>query len=138
MRKEAVVRPRGRTLPQARCLTMSRVLIVLASCGLLPAQNVVLTGALSGRVFDASGAVVSGASVVVENLATGVEQSVVTNHAGLYQLPALMPGTYSITASLKGFRDVQVLTRVLVGNTTVENIKLPVGAGGDKVQVIGT
>jgi hypothetical protein len=115
---------------------MSRVLIVLASCGLLPAQNVVLTGALSGRVFDASGAVVSGASVVVENLATGVEQSVVTNHAGLYQLPALMPGTYSITASLKGFRDVQVLTRVLVANTTVEDIKLPVGASGDKVQVI--
>ena len=138
MRKEPVIRPSGRTLSLARCLTIGWVLVVLASCELLTAQNVVLTGALSGRVFDPSGAVVSGASVVVENLATGFEQSVVTNHTGAYQLPALMPGTYSVTASLKGFRDVQVLTRVLVGNTTVENIKLPVGAGGDKVQVIGT
>jgi len=137
MRKEPVVRLSGRTLPLANCLTIGWVLAVLASCGSLSAQNVVLTGALSGRIFDPSGAAVSGASVVVENLATGVEQSVVTSHAGLYQLPVLMPGTYSITASLKGFRDIQVLARVLVGNTTVEDIKLPVGAGGDKVQVIG-
>jgi Carboxypeptidase regulatory-like domain len=138
MRKGPVTRPSGRTLSLARCLTIGWVAVVLASCELLTAQNVVLSGALSGRVFDPSGAVMSGASVVVENLATGVEQSVVTNRTGAYQLPALMPGTYSITASLKGFRDLQVLTRVLVGNTTVEDIKLSVGAGGEKVQVIGT
>ena len=103
-----------------------------------PAQNVVLTGAIGGRVTDQSGAVVPGASVVVRNLATGVEQSAETNHAGLYRFPVLMPGTYSITASLKGFRDVQALVQVRVGNTTSQDIKLQVGASGDTVKVIGT
>ena len=49
-----------------------------------------------------------------------------------------MPGSYSITASLKGFRDVQALVRVLVGNTTSQDVKLQVGAGGDTVRVSGT
>jgi hypothetical protein len=113
-------------------------LFVLASLLQLPAQNVVLTGALSGRVTDQSGAVVRGASVVVRNLATGVTESATTQHAGLYQFPALMPGTYSIAASLKGFRDVQALARVLVGNTTLQDIEMQLGASTDTVKVIGT
>ena len=105
---------------------------------MLAAQNVVLTGALGGRVTDPSGAVVRGASVVVQSLATGVQQFAETNHSGLYRLPVVMPGTYSITASGKGFRDVQVLVRVLVGNTTSQDIKLQVGSSQDTVKVIGT
>ena len=138
MRKGPVIRPTARVLPLANCWAIGCVLVAWASGGLLIAQNVVLTGALSGRISDPSGAVLPRASVVVESLATGVQQSVVANHSGLYQLPALMPGTYSITASLQGFRDVQVLARVLVGNTTVQDIKLPVGAGGDTVKVTGS
>jgi len=113
-------------------------LLVLPSCLLLTAQNVVLTGVMSGRLSDEGGAVIPGASVVVQNLATGTQQSTLTNHAGLYQFPALMPGTYSIAASHEGFRDVQVLARVFVGNTTLQDIKLRVGARPDTVKVIGT
>lgn len=101
------------------------------------AQNVVLTGSLSGSVTDPSGAVVTGAEVVVRNLATGVEQSAETNRNGLYQFPVVMPGAYSITASFKGFRDIQVLVRVLVGNTTSQNFKLQVGSSRDTVKVVG-
>jgi hypothetical protein len=82
--------------------------------------------------------VAPGASVVVRNLATGVEQSAETNHAGLYRFPVVMPGTYSITASLKGFRDVQSLVRVLVGHATSQDITLQVGASANTVRVIGT
>jgi hypothetical protein len=113
-------------------------LFALASMLQLPAQNVVLTGALGGRITDQSGAVVAGAPVVVRNLATGVEQSAETNHSGLYRFPVLMPGTYSVTTSLKGFRDVQGLVQVRVGNTTSQDIKLQVGASGDTVKVVGT
>jgi hypothetical protein len=122
----------------ANRLAVCSVLGVLASCVMLAAQNVVLTGALGGRVTDPSGAVVWGASVVVQSLATGVQQFAETNHHGLYRLPVVMPGTYSITASGKGFRDVQVLVRVLVGNTTSQDIKLQVGSSQDTVKVIGT
>jgi len=118
--------------------TVGSVLVILVSCVLLTAQNVVLTGALSGRITDQSGAVVAGASVVVQNLGTGVKQSTATNHAGLYRFPALTPGSYSITASLKGFRDTQSLVQVLIGNTASQDIKLQVGASGDTVKVSGT
>jgi hypothetical protein len=113
-------------------------LFALAGMLQLPAQNVVLTGAMGGRVTDQSGAIVAGVSVLVRNLATGVEQSAATNHAGLYRFPVLMPGTYSITASLPGFRDAHALVRVLVGNTTPQDIKLQVGASADTVEVTGT
>ena len=122
----------------ANRLTVGSVLVILVSCVLLTAQNVVLTGALSGRITDQSGAVVAGASVVVQNLGTGVKQSTATNHAGLYRFPALTPGSYSITASLKGFRDTQSLVQVLIGNTASQDIKLQVGASGDTVKVSGT
>ncbi|MGA9390283.1 MAG: carboxypeptidase regulatory-like domain-containing protein [Candidatus Sulfotelmatobacter sp.] len=112
-------------------------LFVLASMLQLPAQNVVLTGSLSGRVTDLSGAMVPGASVVLQSLATGVQQSAETNLDGLYRFPIVMPGAYSITVSLKRFRDVQVLVRVLVGNTTSQDIRLQVGTSTDTVKVIG-
>src|SRR5208282_5965175 len=114
------------------------VLFVLASMLQLRAQNVVLTGSIGGRVTDPSGAVVPGSTVSVRNLATSVQQSTETNHAGLYQFPAIMPGNYSITASLKGFRDVQALVQVRVGNTALQDIKLQVGASADTVKIIGT
>jgi hypothetical protein len=105
---------------------------------MLPAQNAVLTGSLSGRVTDSSGAIVPGAAVIVRSLATGVQQSAETNRAGLYRFPVVMPGSYSITASVKGFRDVEALVRVLVGNITSQDIKLQVGAAADTVKVTGT
>jgi len=138
MAGESVIRPRETPLPLAIRLVVLTIWAVLASCVLMAAQNVVLTGALSGRVTDQSGAVVRGASVVVQNLANGVKQSAETNHAGLYRFPALMPGTYSVTASFKGFRDVQSVVQVLVGIATLQDVKLQVGASGNTVKVIGT
>jgi Carboxypeptidase regulatory-like domain/TonB dependent receptor len=114
------------------------LLMVLGSCILLSAQNVVMTGALSGRVTDQSGAVVPRASVVVQSLGTSVKKSAETNHTGLYRFPVLTPGSYSVKASFKGFRDVQGLVQVLVGNTTTLDIKLQVGASEDTVGVSGT
>ncbi len=127
--------------PNTKAFSRSVQWALLAFCAgsaLLSAQNVVLTGSLGGRITDESGAIVPGASVIVRNLATGVEQSVVTNHAGLYTLAALMPGTYSVTAKSRGFRDVQVVERVLVGNNTSQDIKLRVGTSADTVEVTGT
>jgi len=113
-------------------------LLVLAASAALSAQNVVLTGTISGRVTDVEGAVIPGASVIVRNLGTGVQQSAVSNRAGLYQFPELMPGTYSLTASFQGFRDVEALVRVLVGNTTSQDLHLSAGPGTETVHVNAT
>jgi hypothetical protein len=130
---ERVTRSCGRSR-----LAIGTVLAVLGGSAFLSAQNVVLTGALSGRATDQSGAVLPGASVVVQNIQTGVKQSAETNHTGFYRFPVLLPGSYSISASLTGFRDAQGLVQVLVGNTTVQDIKLQVGAGRDTVNVVAT
>ncbi len=133
----------GNRRPVATILTPARlascvVAFVLATDILLTAQNVVLTGAIGGRVTDGSGAIVPGATITLRNLATGVQQSTESNHAGLYQFPALVPGMYSIRGSLKGFRDVETQVRVLVGNTSSQDITLQVGTSVDTVRVEGT
>ena len=117
---------------------VASVVAVVSSCALLTAQTAVLTGALSGRATDESGAVVPGAAIVVENVETGVSQRAETNHAGLYRFAALTPGVYSVRATLRGFREAQGRVQVLVGNTTRQDIKLEVGTGQEAVRVSGT
>ena len=111
---------------------------IAVCCLQLAAQNVVLTGALSGQVTDASGAVVPGASLVLQNLNTGVQQSTATNHIGLYHFSALVPGTYSVTISAKGFRDAASLVQVLVGNDTMQDLRLQAGGSGETLKIVAT
>lgn len=131
-----------RLFTAARSLLATHLLLsalfVLWSVLQLPAQNVVLTGAIGGRVTDPTGAVLPGVSVVVRNLATGRQQSAITNHAGLYQFLALTSGTYSVAATRKGFHDSEALVRVLMGNTTLQDLRLQVGASGETIKVPGT
>jgi carboxypeptidase family protein len=122
--------------PDNKCLSVCSTLLI-SVCLQSSEQNVVLTGAISGRVTDASGAVVPGASPVLQNQNTGVQQSTATNRKGLYRFAALVPGTYSVTASLMGFRNVEALVRVQVGNTTLQDVKLEAGATGETIRVLG-
>src|SRR5579863_3633606 len=135
--KKKTLRRFTTTIAQLTARLLLAVLFVLASTLQLPAQNAVLSGAIGGRVTDQRGAVIPGAAVVVRNLATGMDHSGITNRAGLCQFLALMPGTYSVTATGKGFHDAEALVRVLVGNSTLQDLKLQVGAGGETVKVTG-
>jgi Carboxypeptidase regulatory-like domain/TonB dependent receptor len=106
--------------------------------GSLHAQNVVLTGALSGWILDQHQSVVPEASVVVKNLSTGIETATETNHLGLYRFSALLPGSYSVTVSLKGFRTMRGQVQVQVGNTNSQDFELQLGTSGEAVTVVGT
>ncbi len=124
-------------------LPISRFVLAVflfVSLGVFPArsQNVVATGALSGRVTDQDARVVAGATVVAKNLETAVEQSAETNHTGLYRFAVLPLGSYSVTVSLKGFRDVHGSAVVQVGNTTSQDFELQVGTGVDTITVVGS
>jgi hypothetical protein len=114
------------------------LVLALASCIPFFGQNVVATGSLQGQITDPSGAIVPRASVLVRSLATGIEKSAATNNAGIYHVPALVPGSYSVTTSVNGFREAQALVEVLVGQTTTQDVKLEVGASTDVVKVTGT
>jgi hypothetical protein len=75
---------------------VSLALLSFASIGILEAQTAV-TGAINGSVRDPANAVVTGASVDATNTATGVSDQTLTNSAGLYRFPSVLPGVYSIT-----------------------------------------
>jgi len=60
-------------------------------------------GTISGTVLDPSGAVVSGASVEVQEVASGTINRTISDKAGQYVVPFLPPGSYSITVTKKGF-----------------------------------
>jgi hypothetical protein len=56
-------------------------------------------------VADSLGALVPGAAVSIKNVQTGVVTPTATNQSGLYDVPFLAPGSYTVTFSKQGFRD---------------------------------
>jgi len=94
------------------------------------------TASLSGTVTDPTGAVVPGAQVKVHSLATGLDRDLVTDSAGLYVAPALIPGDYSVLAIAKGFSTDTVPKITLDVDTKVTaNLKLSIASAGETVQV---
>src|SRR5688572_29148251 len=91
-------------------LASALVCVVMAS-SLAYAQGGGSVAPLSGVVVDTSGAPVPGASVTVKNEGTGASYPTVTNAQGNFTVPALEPGTYTVTISLTGFKQA-----VLKGN----------------------
>ena len=80
--------------------TMVGLALVLAGTNLW-AQS---SGSITGQVTDTSGAAVPGASVTVTNEATQAKRVVGTDSAGIYDVPSLIPGIYTVAIEAKGFR----------------------------------
>lgn len=94
------------------------------------------TTALSGTVYDASGAVVVGASVTAVNDATGVAMKQLTNSAGLYSFPSIGVGSYTVTVEMSGFKTTRRSgITLVVGTPAVENITLELGDTREVVRV---
>ncbi len=95
------------------------------------------TATLSGTVQDPSGGVIPGAQVTLTNEATGEGRVVQTNGAGLYAFPSLVPATYTLQASAKGFETKKVTGIVLNAGDerTVPALSLPVGAASQTVTI---
>ena len=62
---------------------------------------------LNGTVTAASSAVVPDATVEAVSAATGLHRRAVTSSAGLYQIPGLPVGMYTVTISKSGFRSTE-------------------------------
>ncbi len=72
-----------------------------------PAIQAQTSAVLSGSVVDSSGSVIPNANVVLENNATHERRSTVSNDTGTFTLPAILPGTYTINITAKGFKGFQ-------------------------------
>jgi hypothetical protein len=62
------------------------------------------TATITGEVKDASGAVVPRATITVTNVETNISLKSETNDQGIYIVPSLKPGLYSVTVEKAGFK----------------------------------
>ncbi|MBX5496923.1 MAG: TonB-dependent receptor, partial [Bryobacteraceae bacterium] len=94
------------------------------------------TASVTGRVTDASGAVVPGVKIEARNDATGVASSTESNDSGYYNLPQLLPGTYTITAEKSGFNTLRQTGLTLAVNQVARvDLTLQVGSVSESVEV---
>jgi len=109
------------------------VVLLLVSVSACFAQS---TATLSGVVTDPSGAVVPGAQVIVHSLATGLDRLIVTDSAGLYIAPSLVPGDYQVQAKAAGFSQYTVKKVTLeVDQRVTVNMALALSTAGETIEV---
>jgi hypothetical protein len=97
------------------------------------------TSTITGRVVDASGGVLPGASVSAKHAATNVVSTTVTNAEGNFTLPSLPAGTYEVTVALDSFKTTVVKDVVITAVQGAQvNVKLEVGGLTEQVTVAST
>ncbi len=103
----------------------------------LPFAHAQTTATVSGTVQDPTGAVVPGAQVSLINEATQDTRVVTSNSDGFFAFPSLVPGTYTVKASMKGFVPKEITGIVLhAGDSrTIPNFALAVGSATQTVTV---
>jgi hypothetical protein len=127
---------RARRLAPLLILTLALLSLVV-----MPFQALAQSGqgVITGRVTDASGAVVPNVTVTITATDTGVSNTTQTNSSGQYTVESLNPGTYSVTATGNGFKK-EVVDKITLstGATVEQNLKLSVGSKGDTITVTST
>jgi len=117
-----------------RSLWKASLAAILVCASPLSAQ--VERGTIAGTVRDPSGAATPNVAITVTNVATGVEYKTQTNDTGEYVAPNLIPGDYSITASLAGFKTLHRKGILLQVNSRVAvDLTLEVGEVTQEVEV---
>lgn len=103
-----------------------------------PALAQSATGGIRGAVTDSTGAALPSATVVAKNLATGVETKTTTTGEGVYSIPRILPGLYTVVVEVSGFKKSEVReVEVSVGKDAVVDVKLETGAISEVVTVAG-
>jgi hypothetical protein len=111
---------------------LAAMLFSLAALGF--AQESSVKGNLAGTVSDPSGAVITGAKVVITG-ATG-EKSGDTDAEGRFVFPLLAPGYYSVKVSKDGFKTVEVKSaEVVTGRTSNVSLKMELGTSATTIEV---
>lgn len=110
-------------------------LLCLATAGVTLAQS--FTGGLRGAVRE-SGGVVPGVAVELTNEANGQTREAVTNDSGEYNFAAVTPGTYTVKASLTGFKTYESKgVRIGAQQFVTLDVTLEVGQLQETITVTG-
>jgi len=95
-------------------------------------------GTIRGRVTDPSGGAAAGAQVEATNTETGVRVGSVTNAEGNYEIPYLLPGRYTVSVELSGFKKAsREGIQVRVNDRLTVDFALELGSVGESITVRG-
>lgn len=128
----------GVCLPGSLVILSGLLILGVVLFTTIPGHAQQLTGTMSATVYDASGAVVPDATIVLKNEASGDVRRTASDSQGYFTFTAVQPATYSISVSAKGFTTWQ-LTGVVMNlgdSRTVPNIALKAGASNTTVEVV--
>ena len=124
-------------------LRITTVLFVAFFCVQLSASTVfgqaqANAADLRGVVRDATGAVVSGATVTARNPATSTTKDAISNEQGAYQIVSLPPGVYEVTVEAPNFKKaVLPAVTLTVGQSADLDVALEVGQVSEIVTITG-
>jgi outer membrane receptor protein involved in Fe transport len=118
---------------------MMAIFVVLFTAALTFGQGIV-TGSISGTVFDQQGAMVAGADVHATQMETNRVFNTTSSNGGVIQLPLLPPGNYKLTVSAKGFSQYAAQNIIVaVGkDSALGPIRLKLGNISETVAVEGS
>ncbi|MEO8077270.1 MAG: TonB-dependent receptor, partial [Acidobacteriota bacterium] len=114
------------------------LLAVLAGVAgnVLPAAAQTTLGTIRGTVYDPQQGIVPGVTVVVTDDSTSVTREATTDAGGQFEISNIRPGTYTMTASLSGFKKVQRTGIVLrAASVALADVHLEVGGLENVVNV---
>ena len=111
------------------------VAIGVLMTGALRAQN--STGTLRGVVQDQSGGRVPGARVVVQLTGSSITREATANDHGEFRIDSLLPGSYYLTVTAKGFVEATSDVNAAVSQARDVTITLKVASTPETVNVVG-
>ena len=116
-------------------LLLIGLLVVLFATQSSFADNVYAT--IRGVVTDPQGAVIADAQVTATNTQTGFTKTVKSQNSGLYELPQLPIGPYTVSVTKQGFKTFKSTVITLVVNQVYDlGAKMDVGATTETVEVV--
>jgi hypothetical protein len=95
------------------------------------------TATLSGIVIDQTGAVIPGVKIAVISIAQGFQRNATTSEEGIFIVPQLPPGSYTVKAEHDGFTPAEVRDVVLnVNDQKTIKVYLKVGNISQTVEIV--
>jgi hypothetical protein len=125
--------PLGRAFSAFMLIAMMSVAAPGAS--LLSADTQLTLASISGVVRDASGGVLPGVQLTLTDTTTRVQYWRVTDGGGSFVFPDLLPGPYTLLASLPGFATIVNELTLTPGQEMKRNVSMRIGVIEEKILV---
>lgn len=121
-----------------RLIALAFALCLAVFSAIQPAFSQTTYGSIVGTAKDPSAAVLPGAAVTVTNEGTRDSRQVKTDGTGFYRMHNLLPGFYTVSAQLQGFKTwTGTGIEVRLNQASTIDINMELGAITQTVEIVG-